>query len=334
MLLLGIGVLVAGGLLALTHRERNEALVQVKELQEKAARLEATSVAVRKERDSAQTELKRVQERLVETTKKLESAVAAASVPPARSGNARSGQVASSGSGTGPAKPMKALAEMMKNPAMKEMVKQQQIAQLEMQYAGLMSKFQLNDEEKANFKQLLAERLQLEGEVGLQMMDDSLTPEQRRALMQQITDSKNASNEKIKTFLNNDEDYGTFQHWEESKPERMQLNMGQSLFAAAGEPLSQAQEQQLVETMYTIRTMPKNTPDLNRPENINPANLSSSEIDRQLVNYDADAKRVYQEAARYLSPRQLESLKTMQQQWRAMQEAGLRMSSAMMGGKK
>lgn len=229
---------------------------------------------------------------------------------------------------------MKALAEMMKNPAMKEMVKQQQIAQLEMQYAGLMSKFQLNDEEKANFKQLLAERLQLEGEVGLQMMDDSLTPEQRRALMQQITDSKNASNEKIKTFLNNDEDYGTFQHWEESKPERMQLNMGQSLFAAAGEPLSQAQEQQLVETMYTIRTMPKNTPDLNRPENINPANLSSSEIDRQLVNYDADAKRVYQEAARYLSPKQLESLKTMQQQWRAMQEAGLRMSSAMMGGKK
>jgi hypothetical protein len=37
------------------------------------------------------------------------------------------------------------------------------------------------------------------------------------------------------------------------------------------------------------------------------------------------------QAAQFLSPKQLETLRTMQQQWRAMAESGLKMSAAMFG---
>lgn len=339
ILMLTVAVLLGAGGVALTLRERNEAQRErddartaAEEWKEKALKLETGTAQLRKERDTAQTALKQAQEQLVVAAQKAEKVAASG-------GASKSGiQGAQDKEGLGgptSAKPMKAFSDMMKNPAMREMMKKQQVAQLDMLYGGLMSRFQLSDEEKTNFKQLLADRMQLDGEVGLQMMDASVTPEQRAALMKQLADSKKSSADRIKTFLNSDEDYKTFQNWEDSMPERTQLSMGQSLFSAAGEPLSPAQEEQLVQSMMAIRRQPgQNLPDLNKTENINPSNLTTAQIDRQLAKVDSDNQNVLQEASRYLSAKQLEALKSMQQQWRAMQEVGLRMSSEMMGGKK
>jgi hypothetical protein len=57
--------------------------------------------------------------------------------------------------------------------------------------------------------------------------------------------------------------------------------------------------------------------------------------DRLMTSYDQQVKQVLASAAGFLTPKQLEALKALQQQQRAMQEAGLKMSSMMFGsGKK
>ena len=219
---------------------------------------------------------------------------------------------------------------MMKNPAMKDMMKQQQIAALDMQYGSLFSKFHLTDGEKADFKQLLADRIQRESELGLKMLDDT-TPEQRKALVQEYEESKKASDARIRNFLNNDTDYTAFKTWEDTKGERMQLDMGRTLFTNAGEPLTPLQEDQLIGVMSQVKKQPSTVPDLSKPQNFDPEHLTQADIDQQLAHYDASATAVATQAAQFLSPKQLETLRTMQQQWRTMSEAGLKMTSAMFG---
>ena len=337
-------LIMGGGLAALTMRERDEALRKSEEASVRAEKadleikkLEVSLAKVTKERTEALAEATRAATEMKAMVKKVADAEARiAQATEAASGKGRRSIAESAAIGTpDKTKPMKAMAEMMKNPAMREMVKQQQLAQLDLQYGNLFNRFQLNDEEKANFKQLIAERMTSEMDMGLKFMEGNTSKPERDAALKVMTDSKAASDAKIKTFLNNDEDYKTFQDWEESKPERMQLSMGSSNFATAGEPLSPQQEDQLVAAMKQARTSVKNLPDMTKPQNADPTNFTPAMTDRLMTSYDQQAQQVLASASSFLTPKQLEALKALQQQQRAMQEAGLKMSSMMFGnGKK
>lgn len=312
--------LVGAGLIVLLTRERDRMSERLVRNEVEQKRLESEVQALRGERDRLRNQLQQLAAPVTAVAKpKPESTPAVASSQPASAD-----QVNSAGIQT-----KNALAEMMKNPAMKEMMKQQQIAALDSQYAGLFAQFQLDDAEKADFKQLLGERTLLHAELGLKMIGTDVTPEQRNALVKEHQEAKKASDARIRDFLNNDGDFASFQQWEDTKAERMQLDMGRSLFAGSGEALTPQQEQQLVNAMHQVRTKPGPVPDLSRPENFDPARLNQAEIDRQLARYDADARAVVQAAAGFLSPKQLESLRTLQQQWRSMSETGMRMSVMM-----
>ncbi len=229
-----------------------------------------------------------------------------------------------------------AFREMMKAPGMKEMMKQQTLAQMDMLYGRLFASFELNPEERENFKQLLAARTGAQTEMGLKMMDENLTPEQKKQITADYEAAKKVSDESIKTFLGNDEDYKTYQHWEDTQPERMAVEMmgGRSHFATAGEPLSPDQEQKLVDVMAAVRKAPSTVPDLSKPENVWGRGLSDEMIQQQLEKFDRDASTVAQNAAGFMSATQLTALGKMQQQFRSMAEAGMKMSNAMMKGGK
>lgn len=229
-----------------------------------------------------------------------------------------------------------AFRDMMKAPGMKEMVKQQNLAQMEMTFGRLFDAFQLNPEEKENFKQLLAARTGAQTEMGLKLMEENLTPEQRKQITAEYEVAKKTSDEQIRTFLGDEADYKTFQHWEDTQPERMSFEMmgGRAHFSSAGEPLTPDQEQRLVDVMATVRKAPSKLPDLSKPENVWSSNLSDEMVQQQLQKYDRDAQTVAQNAAGFLSAKQLEALAKMQQQMRTMTEAGLKMTSAMMKGGK
>jgi hypothetical protein len=216
---------------------------------------------------------------------------------------------------------------------MKDAMVQQNLAQLDMIYGKLYSRLQLENLDKEDFKNLLGERMRAELEMSIQMMGGEFSPQQSAAAAADLKKAKDANDQKIRAFLNNETDYQTFQKWEQTKPERMMLNVGGTAFAAAGEPLTVAQEDQLVSAMFTARTQPSSVPDLSKPENLTPNNLTPQMGEKILANYDAQAAQVLAGAAGFLSPKQLEALKEFQKQQRAMQEMGIKMGAAMIGGK-
>ncbi len=321
---------VAGGGYALLMREQGQLHLDLATALVAVKKMENETQALRTERDKLKSETKRLAQQVATVTqqaKALAEGQGVAAKSPA------AGQGSSSVMGAAGGKPMKdTMTEMMKNPAMREMAKQQQIAMIDLQYGGLFSKFQLDDTEKANFKQLLAERVGLEADMTMRLMDDKLTPQQRQAMIKAMQVAKKQNDDKVRTFLNNEPDYQSFQNWEDTKNERMQLSMGQSAFSGTGEPLSTQQEQQLVDAMYQVRKEPSSVPDMSKIENFDPRHLDAAGLDRLMAKLDADAQRVYQRASTFLTPNQMKALKTMQEQQRSMAEYGLKMSASMMNG--
>jgi hypothetical protein len=290
--------------------------------------LEASVADLTRERDEAREQREKLDGQVRDLSAKLaqSEANAAALAKTTAQGKVQPPQ----GSG---GNPMKSMAEMFKTPAMKDAMVQQNLAQLDMIYGKLYTRLQLENLDKEDFKKLLGERIRAELEMSIQMMSGEFSPQQSASAVADLKKAKDVNDQKIRVFLNNETDYQTFQKWEQTRPERMMLNGGLTAFAAAGEPLTLAQEDQLVSAMFTARTQPSAVPDLSKPENLTPENLSPKMGEKILANYDAQAAQVLAGAAGYLSPKQLEALKEFQKQQRAMQELGIKMGAAMVGGK-
>ncbi len=226
------------------------------------------------------------------------------------------------------------LAEMMNNPEMKGMMKQQQEAQIDVLYGGLYNRLHLNDADKQELKKMIAERMQGETELGLRLMDAGLSEDQKKTVFKALSDAKDASDRKIKAFLNNEQDYQMFQSWEGSKAERMALTLGHAAFSAVGEPLTTQQEDQLVNSMASARTRRTDVPDLSNVKGLASMSGDEKEMARVAAAFSAQAQEVYAAAASFLTPKQLEALKTMQEQQQAMQAASLKMGASIFNKKK
>lgn len=329
LLLLG---LVSGALWKGMDEEENrrKGLEASAQWMSKVQSLEESLKATSKERDEAREDLERLKKQgeaeVIGLQAKLAEAEKKALLP-------KEGAAGVAAKGTGE-KPMKMLAQMMNAPGMKEVIKQQQLAQLDMIYGGLFQKFHLNDAEKQDLKNLIAERVKAESDLSVQLMGGSLAAAEIKSAVSALKNLKDANDQRIRTFLNNEGDYQMFQSWEGSKGDRMMLTLGQSAFASAGEPLSGAQEDQLVAAMAGARTRRQDIPDLSKIENMSPSNMAPAILERVLASLDVQAQEVYAAAASFLTPKQLEALKSMQAQQKTMQETGIKMGAAMFGGGK
>lgn len=228
----------------------------------------------------------------------------------------------------------KMLTEMMNAPEYKDMMKRQQAAQIDMLYGGLYNRLHLNEADKQELKKMIAERAQGETELGLRLMEAGISEEQKKTVFKALADAKDASDIRIKSFLNNEQDYQMFQSWEGSKAERMALTMGHAAFSAVGEPLTTQQEDQLVNSMMSARTRRTDLPDLSNFKGLASMTGDEKELAKITAAYNAQAQEVYAAAASFLSPKQLEALKTMQEQQQVMQETGLKMGVTIFNKKK
>ena len=327
--LLAAGIAIGGWMLSRPNPANPEIAKLEAELKE--ARQKITRLTDTLEQEYAEKRKRELAAAAASKTKT--TTVTPASKPDTKDSAAKSKEPAGTTAAVAPSKRagVKALREMMETPGMKEMIKKQNLVQLEMIYGGLFKKFGLNEEEKENFKMLLGERTGAQTDLGMKVMDESLTPEQRKQLTEDYEKAKKASDERIRTFLGDEGDFKTFQHWEDTQPERMQLEMmgGRSHFQTAGEPLTAEQEEKLIDLMTSVRNAPSKLPDISKPENFWAGEMSDEFIQKQIEKIDADAKTVAQNAAGFLSAIQLQALGKMQEQTRTMTEAGLKMSGAM-----
>ena len=105
------------------------------------------------------------------------------------------------------------MSRMMKDPKMREAMKGAAVMQIEMQYAKLIGKLSLNETETTHFKKLLGDRVSAKTDMGFEMMDSSLSKEERKAVTDKYEASKKASDAAIKEFLNDGEMNGVVSLW-------------------------------------------------------------------------------------------------------------------------
>ena len=135
----------------------------------------------------------------------------------------------------------------------RETMRRMNDSQMDVNYGRLFKHLGLNEEETARFKQLIADRLNQQNEIAMKYSDKNLTAEQKKGIGEELAASKKASDAAIRQFLDNDEDYATYQQWEDTKVDRMNLQSVVTNFDAADATLSTDQRDQLLALMIATR---------------------------------------------------------------------------------
>lgn len=219
------------------------------------------------------------------------------------------------------------MRELLKNPTMRAMMDQQQAVMIETSYTPLFNQLQLTDEEKEHFKKLLVEKQKAETDLGLKLLDPNLSPAERQNILAQAEKNKQTFDQAIKTFLNDDSDWNSFQSWENTKPDRNLYDaIGRSLFAGSSEPLTPQQEQMLINTMTQMRNSP--TPEQQALAKIlqDPTQMNEANLKRMLELTALNHQRILEQSANTMNPNQLATLKKFLEQVMANTKTSLEMS--------
>jgi hypothetical protein len=225
--------------------------------------------------------------------------------------------------------------KMMKDPAMREMMRSQQQAAIRMMYNGLFKELKVTPEEKEKLLGILTDGQLKTIENAQGLFGD--TPgtadiaEQGKAL----SALKKQSDAEILELLG-EERNKQFKDYQSQIGERMQIDQLQTRLEADNFPLQGQQAAQLLEAMKLEKAAV--APPIPTDANEDPANLkalmTSDNIDKQIQWMTDYNQRVLDRAAQFLTPEQLKSYREMQEQQAAMQQVGLKMAREMFGGGK
>jgi hypothetical protein len=244
--------------------------------------------------------------------------------------------------GTAPAppkkNPMAQMAEMLKSPAMHDMMVAQQKQAVQLAFGDLIKHFNFTPDERDQFVKLLTDRQMNQMDIGLKLMDGgNLTADDRAGLAQQIKDANAADDTQIQQFLNNDTDYAYYQTYVQQQPERTELSMLNTTLAKDNIPLDSTQTDSLASLMYDARKNFKFTTDFSDPSaaaTISPDTLTDQTIQTYEQQQEQLQDQIAEQAANILSPEQLAAFKQNQTQMRQLTQMGLNMSRQMLGGGK
>ena len=112
------------------------------------------------------------------------------------------------------------------------MIQAQQKATLDIMYRSLYDYLDLPQDQMEAFKELLVNKQMAQVDLGIEMLDGSMSYEGREELEQRIEALTAEADEQIKTLLG-EEEFEMYKAYEETQPERMQVNMfKQAVFAS------------------------------------------------------------------------------------------------------
>lgn len=216
--------------------------------------------------------------------------------------------------------------KMWENPAGKSMMNQGVKVAVAMLYEDFIDGLDLSEEEEDYFKTLLGKEISGQQELGMKMI--SATPGEREALAEEMAERGKTTEEEIKTFLNNGEDYRKLTDYKSRMPERQQLDGIRMAMETKGAPLDADTETRLLDAMHKVRTETK-APDLSGPGAM--SDLANGNL---VAEYEQSWRRqqdaLHLETATILSPAQLEAFQEYQNQVKEMQLMSLKMAEQMM----
>ena len=220
------------------------------------------------------------------------------------------------------------LAGMMKDPQMKEMMHAQQKMMFNKMYGPLFKYLNWPESEQQALKDLLLERQMAMADAGMSMMSGS--DSDRKQAVEKSQALKSEYDKKIQDLLGS-QDYPVFQQYEETQPERMQIQMFKDALSG-GDALTDQQEDSLIAAMYAERKAVPASPLMNN-RSPDPSQFTEEKIAETIKQMEQLQQAYAKQAAAILTPAQLEQFTKWQQQWNAMVIGGMKMAAQMFGNK-
>ena len=224
------------------------------------------------------------------------------------------------------------LGKMMKDPAMREMVREQQKAAINMMYSGLFKELNLSPEEKEKLKGILVDA-QMKNVENAQGIFGEKKEGAAEDTQKQFADAKLQTETELRTLLG-DERFAQYEDYQKNIGERMQLDQLKTKMAAENLPLEDQQMAALLQVMKEEKAavppvIPTDNTQIPRRELFTAENL-----DKQMQWMEDYNRRVLDRAGQILSPEQLKQYQAFQDQQATMQQFGLNMARQMFGGEK
>ena len=232
--------------------------------------------------------------------------------------------------------PMHAVANMFKDPKMREMMKAQQKAAvgpiIDRQYTDLFKQLNLTPEQTAQAKDLIEKKMLVGADVGMAMLDDSLDASQRADLTKQVKAESDDYDQQIKQFLG-DDNYKEYQSYEKSVPDRTAVDQFNSQLSGTT-ALSASQQQQLVQALSDSRNNFNWSSSLNNQENLGAnGDIASMLTDDNIAKFTAEREQFDQQfltrAQQFLTPEQATAYQQYQKQQLQLQLMGFNVAKQM-----
>lgn len=224
------------------------------------------------------------------------------------------------------------IGKMMKDPAMREMMREQQKAMIGMMYSGLFKDLNLTPEEKEKFRSLLtdAQMRTLENSQGIFGNGDAAATADAE---KQFADAKKQTDADIKALLG-DERFAQYEDYQKNMGERMQVDQLKNQLAGQNLNMRDDQTSQLLQIMKEEKAAVP--PILPTDQNQFPKKelFTAENVDKQtqwLADYN---QRVRARAEAVFSPEQYKEYVKFLEQQESMQKLGMTMARQMFGAGK
>lgn len=221
------------------------------------------------------------------------------------------------------------VAKMLRDPAMRDTLRAQSEAYLDFEYRDLFDHVGLDEQKRDAVLALLKERLAKQTDLGLLAFDRKSSAEDRSKASAELAEFNSANDTRLKELLG--DQYGQFDRFEKSQPEREQLKTLQAMLKDKSLTLDEATETKLMDAMYESRRDFKFERDLSDEDTLMPDDLSQEVVDRYLQEHDELQQQIGQKAKSILSPEQFEVFVKSQENQRQMTQLGLQVLRQMGG---
>jgi hypothetical protein len=225
------------------------------------------------------------------------------------------------------------LQTMMKDPAMRDMIKSQQKVMISQMYGGLFKDLNLTPDAKEKLSAILADSQMRNVEAAQGMFGKDAGADAAKDLQKLTEDAKQQTDSDVRALLG-DDGFAKYQDYQKTMGERMQLDQLKTNFEAANIPLQGTQSAQLLQIMQEEKaSFPPVIPTDNSQVTKNLQELMTQDkIDQQLHWMEEYNSRVARRAKEVLTPDQFKQYQEFQTQQANMQKLGLKMAREMFGG--
>jgi hypothetical protein len=215
----------------------------------------------------------------------------------------------------------KALAKMMKDPAMREIMRAQTVAVMKMQYGPLIKQLNLGPDQTDKFYQLLVDSQMNNTEKSFSMMSGGSSTNGAEPFV----DQKKQLDADVQSLLG-DDGYTQYTAYQKTIADQTQLNQIKNDFS--DNPLTDDQQQRLLQVMITARQNSSgNLPDTSQMNTTDKMAMAGQILQQQ----EQINQQVLMQAAEFLSPDQIQTLGTSQSNILNMQKVGMTMAQKMFG---